>query len=285
MATAITIVASGGLAITEVSTGRGTPVTVVPSGGIACTIVASGGLPVVGAMSIEASQYITRLTAGESDAFKAAAAALIDALVPSGAWARTDGLYILSTTVKANSLLNLKSSSFPLVQAGGLPDGQFTPGLGWTGDGNPGHYLDTVCDPTVAAGLNFVLNTASVGGYVSAGAKSGSQLLFGNGNFYIECYFGGDTLTYWRAHGAADLSVASPALLTGVWHSIRTTAGASQLRQEGVDLATSAAASSAIKNQTLKALGGDVDSSTLTIRALWFGAHTQADADLIGSLL
>lgn len=49
MGMAITIVASGGLAVTEAPPGRGTPVEVVASGGIAATIVSSGGLPVVGA--------------------------------------------------------------------------------------------------------------------------------------------------------------------------------------------------------------------------------------------
>lgn len=47
MGQAITIVSSGGLAVTESLTDFGWPVEVVASGGIAATLVASGGLPIV----------------------------------------------------------------------------------------------------------------------------------------------------------------------------------------------------------------------------------------------
>lgn len=234
-------------------------------------------------VSPQVAQYYARLTAGESAAFMTAVAGFINPLVSPGTWGRTDWCYFLHATVRSNAFLNAKSALYPFTQVG-LPDGQHTPGLGVTGDGNIAHYLDNGCDPTVAPGLNFSLNAAAIVVYVSAGAKSGDQFLFGNGNFYMEPYFSGDTLTYWRAHGAGDLTVASPASLVGLWGNLRTSAGASQLRVEGVDLATSAAASSAVKNQTLRAFGG-LDASTYTGRLIMGGAYTQADYDLIRSLL
>ncbi len=52
MATPIVVVSSGGVPVTEVTSGFGTPVTVATNGyGMAVTIVTSGGLPVVGSGS------------------------------------------------------------------------------------------------------------------------------------------------------------------------------------------------------------------------------------------
>jgi hypothetical protein len=49
MALVVVIVASGGLPVTEVSSGKGLPVVIVANGrAVPVTIVASGGLPVVG---------------------------------------------------------------------------------------------------------------------------------------------------------------------------------------------------------------------------------------------
>lgn len=236
-------------------------------------------------ISPEVAQYYARLTAGESDAYKTAARGLINGLVATGAWARTDGLYIFSTTQKANSLINLKSSSFTLTQTS-LADGQFTAGLGWTGDGNITHCLDTGCDPTTAPGLNFSLNAASVIGQVSAGTKTTDQFLFGNSNFYCEPYFNADGKSYWRDNRLSDLSVTAPSSLIGLWSVIQTDATTGQLRQNGASVATTAVSPTTVHNQTFRALGGSVsDASSLTIRAVAFGAHTIADADLFGTLL
>lgn len=232
-------------------------------------------------LSPNVAQFFARLAPGETVGWKAAVAGIIDGLGP--AFNRLDWLYFRNATVRTNATVNARQALYPSVQTGGFPDGQHTPGVGFTGDGNIGHYNDNGCDPTVEVGLNFTLNVAAIGVHVKAGAKSGAQWAFGNGNFYVEPYFT-DTLTYWRANGAADLSVASPATLTGTWHVLRTGVNASKLRKDGVDLATSAAASSAMKNQSFKSLGFG-DASTLTLDIEFGGGYTQADADLFDALI
>lgn len=107
-------------------------------------------------VSAEVAQFLAR--AGALDATHVNAyTALIDGLVADGLWSLLDCLYIFATDTKANAKLNLKSSSFPVVENGTV---SFTADQGFTLSlASTTNYLLPQFNPSTAGG-NFAQNSA-----------------------------------------------------------------------------------------------------------------------------
>jgi len=121
-----------------------------------------------------ASTFLAR-TSGLSKRERNAYINLINGLVFDGTWTLFDLLYILATNNTTTAALNLVSTSFSLVTNGSLT---FNADVGYTGDGSTG-YLDTQWAPS-GNGVNFTLNSASIGAYIQSTTASVASVVMGS---------------------------------------------------------------------------------------------------------
>jgi len=152
----------------------------------------------------EASNFLAR-TSGLDLNHTAAYQVLICGLVTDGVWPHFDFLHVPAAQDSTTALLNLVSSSYPLV-AHGSPT--WTKDRGYTGvAGSTTVYLDTQFPPSTAGG-QFAQNSAHIaiwdlldqaaGNTVAMGNENGSNKVtqiipkFGDGNMYFRMN-GGNT--------------------------------------------------------------------------------------------
>lgn len=143
-----------------------------------------------GADSAEMTQFLARISA-PSGPRKAAYAALVDGLVADGLWTKTDVLHIQAAADSATSLINLKSSSYPLVNHGA----SFAADAGWLGNGTSA-WMDFGYDPNAVGSANFK-NDGSEGTlivYITNTPSTGfTYALHSAGNVsFIAPWFAGD---------------------------------------------------------------------------------------------
>lgn len=240
--------------------GDGDYIKVSDEGG---SLAFSVGFYAIGTVSPEASQFLARIPINDPD--RAAYRAMIDYLVSQNRWQMIEALYIRACANKATSLVNVKSASHLGIQVG-LADGQFTPYGGWTGDGNPAHYVDNNLNPFVSPGI-LGQDDCAYGEYITAGTISGVQSGGGNANLYFQFY--NDGQFYYRPQSAGDIAVGpNPANPLGLWIVTRTAPNAGAVYRDSVLYASDSGGDVAFKNQSLLTLGlAGVDSSTLTTKA------------------
>jgi hypothetical protein len=119
-------------------------------------------------LSPEARQFVDRLVAPISGAETAQYAAVIDALVAQGAWAKLDGLYIHGPQNDANIVVNLKSAT-PNASFVNSSKFTFLPGYGLVGAA-----AGNCPNVSYAPFMNTNFNAATAGGhYVRDNASAG----------------------------------------------------------------------------------------------------------------
>lgn len=129
--------------------------------------------------SAEAQQFFDRIT-DPGTPRKNAYAAIIDALVAissGGIWTNTLGLWIIAvdTSLQANALINLKSSSFALIKQGSP---SFVSDGGYSGtDGATSNYFDTQLSPSTSLTQNAVTIAASTSGTNAASGAAGGVVI------------------------------------------------------------------------------------------------------------
>lgn len=216
-------------------------------------------------VSPEAAQFLDRIPANDPD--RAAFRGMIDFFVAQNKWRLIESLYIRACANKATSLENVKSASHRGIQVG-LADGAFTPYIGWTGDGNPLHFINNNQNPSINPGI-LSQDDCGYGEYISAGSWAGNggiNTLGGNANLYIQGY--SDGLLYHRPQAAGDLSLARPATPLGLWFTTRTGVNAGALYRDDVLIASDAGGDVAFKNQDFTSLSlASTDGSSLTTKA------------------
>lgn len=123
-------------------------------------------LPLV-AVSPNASQTTAFLarTSGLSGTETNAYTAMINGMVADGIFQKLDALYIFATNNSVTANLNLVSTSFTAVLTTGTNAPVFTADLGYTAAATSPKVLDTTLIPSTG-GLNYALNSASMGVYV-----------------------------------------------------------------------------------------------------------------------
>lgn len=118
--------------------------------------------PLVASVSAEVTQFLARAT-GMNGTHVSAFTALIDGLVADAVWSSLDALWIVATDTEAHAKMNLKSSSYSILETGTMP---WTADVGYSGTGSDGsNYLSSGFNPSTAGG-NFVQNSGHLSAWV-----------------------------------------------------------------------------------------------------------------------
>lgn len=243
--------------------------------------VASGG-----GFSPEATQFFARIT-DPGTTRKNLYAAMIDGLVSDGVWAKQDGLYILAADISANSLVNLKSSSFNLTGVNGT-NRTFTADQGWVSTGS---QLDSGYIPSTSGG-NMTQNSAHTFSYcqTAAHATGGPHYGCANGAYTNVIQFDPFIASTNPEVALNDgkRSAAVSATSKGSWVNSRTGASATFLRLNAAAFDTSTQASTGLPDCSFCVIGSQQgaggyfgSASSDQISAVSFGSSlttTQADA-------
>ncbi len=275
MSTNIVVVASGGLPITEATNGQGMPVSVAANGlGIPCTVVASGGMPVVGsgaAYSAQAIAVFVRLATQPNAARKSRYDTLISSLVAAGVWSALDVLYTFQAHDQATALTNLVSSNFG-ASATGTPT--FTVDGGFASLG-VGSFLDSNFNPSVASGVNYLQDSASLFAYsLTSNASSGAIAGYGAGTHgYAEIYPRYvDNSQYTALNDAAEFGVPVTDG-SGLIANDRSSSANFSTYANGVPAATNIAVSTALINADITFLTQGTHAYTGSIAIGGAGGH------------
>jgi len=125
----------------------------------------------------DAIAYIARLSSVPSAERKYRIDTFIKALKAAGLWSKIDALWDLCAGSEADSLRNIKSTSFSLAKTGTVT---FTPNIGANGDGSTG-YLSTQFTPSTAGG-QYAQNSATVGAFVNNPDIAANKFVVGTNN-------------------------------------------------------------------------------------------------------
>jgi hypothetical protein len=126
---------------------------------------------------------------------------MICGMVTDGVWAKLDALYIFATNTTTTANLNLKSTSFTITETAGTNSPTFTADQGYTAAASSQKVLDTALIPS-AGGLNYTLNSASIGIYVRNNRTT-------NANTYIMGMTNGDAIQLQLLNGGLTTSDAN----------------------------------------------------------------------------
>jgi len=114
-----------------------------------------------GYISPQAQAFLAR-TSVLSDTERRAYIQMINGMVADGVWSKLDALYIFATKDTTTAKLNLVSSNFALTATSGGTPPTFAVDRGYTGQASQGLDTNLALD---AAGLNYSLNSGSIGVY------------------------------------------------------------------------------------------------------------------------
>lgn len=163
MATPVTIVASGGLAVTDTGAANALPMSPMANG-TPVTVVSSGGLPVCfvdddgAVIGSETVSLLSSMTVAPSQARASLISDTIAALKAADLWDDLDVLYILAAHDAQAARLNWKAPGSFAATVVGSPT--FAADEGYTGNGTNG-ALNTTFTPSTNA-VQMTLNAAHV---------------------------------------------------------------------------------------------------------------------------
>ena len=186
--------------------------------------------------SAEALAYLARTVGGNEGGNGANIATLIDGLVSDGVWAKLDALYVLAHQKLTDALLNLVGTCYSLTT-----NGSFTSYQGFVG------FTTGLNTGLVAPGSQYVLNSASYGGWVYAAVANPNAGLIGtdvNANNIFDNY--GGTFAAYVNYSPADATATSPA--TKGLYATETNGTATVIYFNGTSLASLATVPAGFSN-------------------------------------
>jgi hypothetical protein len=194
-----------------------------------------------GADSAEMTQFLARITAPSAPR-KAAYAALIDGLVADTVWPKITALYVQAAADSATSLINLKSSAYPLVNHGCT----FAADAGWSGNGTSA-WMDTGFNPNTAADPNMKADGSegSIAAYIQTNDTTGafSYAAHTAGNVaYLWPLFAGDISS---ASGGGRQNATASGTTRGNALIVRTSSSSLQIYKNGTARGTAGGAATA----------------------------------------
>lgn len=268
MSTPVVLVASGGIAVTEVE--NGAPMSVAQNGfGMPVTVVASGGIPVViNRFDDDADALFARMTVKPSSARQTLYQTLITDLKTAGIWTKIDCLYVLAAHDAQAGLVNIRQNAFNLTTVGTLT---FTADRGYKSDGTTG-YLESGFDPTTAGGV-LSQNDAHMHAW-SLEALQSNMSEVGNGTFLVQAR----TLTNLYASRISATGSDTFANLDGLGHYLatRVASGSFFMDKDGANVATPTRVSAPLDAQAISVCGrrggGGVTPNVRQLAAAGWGA-------------
>ena len=209
----------------------------------------------------DAAAYFAAVTTPFSTARKAIINTLVTTLKADGNWAGLDRLWLMANEASDQgliSLVNPASTAMTLVNAP-----TFTVDQGFTGDGATS-YINSNYNPNTQ-GVNYTLNSASVGAYARINQDAATVLLGVQrttataGYIYLRPRTTNTFASYINGVG-----VASPANTSsqGLMSMIRTASNLSNFYRNGVSLGTNAQVSSVIPNYNMYILANNLNNSS-----------------------
>lgn len=263
MAKAVTILPSGGVAVTNTISPQGMPVTPVNTGGMGITLVSSGGLPMtlvdesLAAYDTSATALFGAMTTQPTTARMALINTLIAGLKTDDLWTRFDLFYVLAAHDSQAGRLNWKSPGTYTLSENGT--GTWTTDRDWAGNGTDG-WLGAGVAPSALT--QFQQNSAVAFTWSRTVAQSAVPV-FGIGtgtSFHVHPRNTSDQFAY-RINQATTTTTANTDG-SGLFAVSRTGASATQGYRNGAALGSAGSVASVAPSSTVVGISIGRNNST-----------------------